>query len=212
MEQVAAVTDRVVAPEPAQQKPAEGFAASFAALADVPTATLAEMLQSRAVLTGAVPSAALPQPSALGAVAPVGPAAAGGGTFVRPVEGRFSSEFGMRVHPVTGQHKMHSGVDFAAPTGTPIQAAAGGTVTFAGVQSGYGNIVIVEHPDGSETRYAHASRIDVKVGQRVAQGELIAAVGATGMATGPHLHFEIRRNGEAVDPAPLLGMDAHHDH
>jgi murein DD-endopeptidase MepM/ murein hydrolase activator NlpD len=126
--------------------------------------------------------------------------------LVVPTVGRVSSTFGPRVHPITGRQGMHSGLDIAAPTGTPIAAAAGGTVTFAGVRGGYGNIVIIDHGDGRETRYAHADRMLVQEGQRVAAGEQIATVGATGTATGPHLHLEVRVNGDAVDPRPLLGI------
>jgi len=123
-----------------------------------------------------------------------------------PVEGRFSSKFGPRVHPITGQSRMHSGIDLAAPSGTPIAAAPAGTLTHSGPRGGYGNLVIISHPDGSETRYAHNEANLVTAGQSVAAGEQIARVGSTGMSTGPHLHFEVRRDGEAVDPAPLLGL------
>lgn len=150
---------------------------------------------------GTLPSLA----PAVGA-APVGVDAptAASQTLQLPVVGRVSSNFGPRVHPVTGRQHVHSGLDFAAPLGTPIGAAAAGTVTFAGVRGGYGNLVIVEHGDGRETRYAHADRLLVRPGQHVAAGEKVATVGATGTATGPHLHLEVRVGGRAVDPAPLL--------
>lgn len=145
--------------------------------------------------------------SATDLVPPVGTAgAASTGTLRLPVDAPMSSSFGPRVHPVTGEWKQHAGIDLAAPTGTPIGAAAAGTVTFAGVRGGYGNLVIVDHGDGTETRYAHQHTIAVRAGQQVAVGDLLGTVGSTGMSTGPHLHLEVRRNGRPVDPAPLLGL------
>lgn len=113
---------------------------------------------------------------------------------------RVSSGYGMRFHPVTGKHKAHLGVDYAAPTGTPVRTVGDGVVTFAGVQRGYGNVIEIEHKDQKSTLYAHLSRIDVRQGQRVSQGELVGAVGSTGVSTGPHLHFEFRDNGVHQDP------------
>ncbi len=124
-----------------------------------------------------------------------------------PLEGRVSSEFGMRKLGHEDRARMHKGLDIAAPEGTPIQAARGGVVEFAGERGGYGNTVVVDHGDGTRTLYAHASELLVEEGQRVRRGEQIAKVGSTGRSTGPHLHFEVRRDGEAVDPAPLLRMD-----
>jgi len=95
---------------------------------------------------------------------------------------------------------MHKGTDFAAPTGTPILAAAAGRVVSAGRAGGYGNMVEVDHGKGLRTRYAHMSKISVKAGQRVAQGQTIGAVGSTGLATGPHLHYEVWQNGVAANP------------
>lgn len=126
------------------------------------------------------------------------------GPVTRPLPGAVGSTYGPRVHPVHGDLRMHHGVDIAAPTGTPIRAFAGGTVTFAGPRGGYGNVVVVEHADGTEARYAHQSGIDVTVGQRLAAGDVVGRVGATGTATGPHLHFELRRDGESVDPGAYL--------
>ena len=123
-------------------------------------------------------------------------------------ESRVTSTFGVRRHPVTGEVKAHDGIDLAAPVGTPVRAAATGTVTFAGRRGGYGLVVMIDHGDGTQTRYAHQSRLDVHVGDRVAAGQPIGAVGATGLATGPHLHFEIRRDGIPVDPAAVLGRAA----
>ena len=113
---------------------------------------------------------------------------------------RVSSGYGMRFHPVTGQHKAHLGVDYAAPTGTPVRTVGDGTVEFAGVQGGYGNVIYVRHRNNQVTVYAHLSRIFVRKGERVDQGERIGAVGSTGMSTGPHLHFEFRDNGQHRDP------------
>lgn len=140
--------------------------------------------------------------------AAVGPSANGDdlgvGSVARPLPGAVGSAYGNRVHPIHGGVKMHHGADIGAPTGTPIHAFAAGTVTFAGERGGYGNMVIVEHANGITSRYAHQSAMDVTVGQRVAAGEQLGQVGATGTATGPHLHFELRRDGESFDPGPWL--------
>ena len=118
---------------------------------------------------------------------------------------RITSGFGMRSHPVYGYSREHTGVDYAAPTGTPVRTIGDGTVTFAGVQSGYGNVIQVKHRNGKDsTLYAHLSRIGVKVGDNVMQGETIGAVGTTGVSTGPHLHFEFRINDEPQDPTEVL--------
>ncbi|MFN7355830.1 MAG: peptidoglycan DD-metalloendopeptidase family protein [Pseudanabaena sp.] len=130
-------------------------------------------------------------------------------SFVLPITGAvISSGFGWRVHPVTGEKRMHKGVDFAAPTGTPIFAAADGVVTDAGwTNGGYGNIVELRHSDGSVTLYAHTSRVYVSKGQVVNRGQAIAEVGTTGRSTGPHLHFEVQPDGKnAVDPMDYLQM------
>ncbi len=113
---------------------------------------------------------------------------------------RVTSGFSMRFHPVLKTWRRHLGVDYGAPTGTPVRTVGDGIVEFAGVQNGYGNVVYVRHSGDRETVYAHLSRIDVRKGQRVEQGQLIGAVGATGWATGPHLHFEFRQGGNHVDP------------
>jgi len=113
---------------------------------------------------------------------------------------RVSSGYGMRFHPISGRIKAHLGVDYAAPTGTPVRTVADGVVTFAGWQRGYGNVIEVEHKGQQSTLYAHLSRIDVRKGQRVEQGGLIGAVGSTGASTGPHLHFEFRDKGTHIDP------------
>ena len=121
-----------------------------------------------------------------------------------PVNGRISSGFGYRSDPFTGQRRFHHGIDIPAPIGTPIRAAGGGTVIFHGWQSSFGNIIIIDHGFGLTTVYAHNNRNLVRVGQTVERGQIIAHVGATGRATGPHLHFEVRRNNVAINPRPFL--------
>jgi murein DD-endopeptidase MepM/ murein hydrolase activator NlpD len=116
---------------------------------------------------------------------------------------RVSSGYGMRFHPVLGRNKVHLGVDYAAPTGTPVRTIADGVVSFAGWQRGYGNVIEIDHSGKKSTLYAHLSRIDVKEGARVAQGDFIGAVGSTGMSTGPHLHFEFLDNGVHQDPLAI---------
>lgn len=124
-----------------------------------------------------------------------------------PVEfSRVSSGFAMRTHPILNTWRQHNGIDFAATTGTPVRTVGDGVVEFAGRQSGYGNIVIVTHRDKQQTAYAHLSRIDVKAGQSVGQGDAIGAVGATGWATGPHLHFEFRVDGQPQDPSTMAAQ------
>jgi hypothetical protein len=113
---------------------------------------------------------------------------------------RVTSGFAMRVHPILQTQRAHQGVDYAAPTGTTVRTVADGMVEFAGQQNGYGNVIQIKHNSERATLYAHLSRIDVKKGQRVEQGQCIGAVGATGWATGPHLHFEFRVNGHHEDP------------
>ena len=126
------------------------------------------------------------------------------GRFIVPASGRRSSGFGMRRHPVLGTTRLHAGIDIAAPTGTAIRASASGTVVTASSMRGYGNTVIIDHGGGFSTLYGHCSRLYVRTGQRVSQGDRIAAVGSTGLSTGPHLHFEIRINGRPVNPASYL--------
>lgn len=125
-------------------------------------------------------------------------------SLLLPVEGRKTSDFGNRLNPYSKQWRHHDGVDIAAPGGTPIRAAADGTVTRAGWNGGYGNYTCLEHAGGLSTCYAHQSQILVKPGQQVRRGEVIGKVGSTGNSTGDHLHFEVRRNGTAVDPTPYL--------
>jgi murein DD-endopeptidase MepM/ murein hydrolase activator NlpD len=116
---------------------------------------------------------------------------------------RISSGFSMRFHPILQKWRAHLGTDFAAPTGTAARTVGDGVVSFAGSQNGYGNVVFIKHRNGHETVYAHLSKINVRVGQSVGQGTTIGLVGATGWATGPHLHFEFRVNGVQRDPMTI---------
>ena len=116
---------------------------------------------------------------------------------------RVSSGFAMRFHPILGVWKKHLGVDYAAPTGTPVRTVGDGVVSFAGVQNGYGNVIMVQHSGDRMTVYAHLSRIGVRKGQHVSAGDTIGNVGMTGWATGPHLHFEFRLHGEQKDPVAV---------
>lgn len=118
-----------------------------------------------------------------------------------------TSSFGWRRHPITGRQKLHEGMDFSAPVGTPILAASGGIVTEARYVTGYGKLVEITHGDGLTTRYAHASSILVSVGDVVEKGQLIARVGATGRTTGAHLHFEVRLEDQPLDPMLFLPQD-----
>ncbi|WP_293882469.1 M23 family metallopeptidase [Sphingomonas sp.] len=123
--------------------------------------------------------------------------------YSTPVAGRQTSGYGMRFHPILGYSRMHQGVDYAAVTGTPIHAATDGIVTFAGWHGGHGNMVKLNHMGGLGTGYAHMSRIAVGPGARVSQGQVIGYVGSTGLSTGPHLHFEVYRNGGVVNPSSV---------
>lgn len=118
--------------------------------------------------------------------------------------GYLSSPFGFRIHPTKKVRIFHEGVDLASPAGTPINAVADGIVTFSGRRNGYGKVIDIRHGNGFLTRYAHNAANLVKEGQQVRQGQKIATVGATGTATGPHLHFEVRQSGQAIDPMPYL--------
>jgi murein DD-endopeptidase MepM/ murein hydrolase activator NlpD len=125
--------------------------------------------------------------------------------FVYPVMGpRLSSDFGKRKHPVLKSTRHHHGVDLAAPEQSPIRAIAGGQVIYADPYAGYGNLVVVRHDDGMTSHYGHCRTIKVSIGQRVKPGQMIATVGSTGISTGPHLHFEIRVDGQPRDPELFL--------
>jgi hypothetical protein len=133
-----------------------------------------------------------------------------------PVAGRVSSGFGQRFHPVLGHRRMHNGVDLAAPSGAPIVAAASGRVIAAGWHGGHGRQVAIAHRDGIKTTYSHMSSIAAAPGSYVRQGQVIGYVGSSGLSTGPHLHYEVYRNGKLVNPltvkltrSPLLGEELH---
>lgn len=122
-----------------------------------------------------------------------------------PVDAAYnSSSYGWRIDPFNGNKAFHEGLDFSASVGTPIYAAAGGIVTTAEQTADYGKIVKIDHGLGLETRYAHASKLMVKLGERVEKGQVVALVGTTGRSTGPHLHYEIRLNGNVLDPRKYL--------
>lgn len=128
----------------------------------------------------------------------------GNGTFIWPCNGPITSPFGYRTHPIFGTAIYHSGIDIGVDYNTPIHAADGGTVILAGWCGGYGNAVIIDHGNGLQTLYGHNTSVAVSEGQTVSQGQVIAYSGSTGYSTGPHCHFEVRRNGEAVDPMGYL--------
>ncbi|MBA1333663.1 MAG: Septal ring factor EnvC, activator of murein hydrolases AmiA and AmiB [Firmicutes bacterium] len=130
-----------------------------------------------------------------------------GGTFVWPVPGytRITSDFGYRIHPIYKTKKFHSGIDIGVPWGKKIVAAGVGTVLYADTYGGYGKTVMIDHGGGIVTLYAHNSSLNVKAGDQVKAGQTIALSGSTGLSTGPHLHFEVRKNGEVVDPKPWVG-------
>jgi murein DD-endopeptidase MepM/ murein hydrolase activator NlpD len=130
--------------------------------------------------------------------------ALGTGTYIWPVRGRISSQFGYRFHPVLKKNKYHSGIDIASPRGTPILAADSGIVIFSGYNGGYGKMLTIDHGIGYSTVYGHASALLVGYGQKVTKGQKIALVGSTGLSTGPHLHFEVRKNGVPQNPLSYL--------
>ena len=122
-----------------------------------------------------------------------------------PLQGfAMTSDFGMRVHPVSGGLRAHKGIDLAAPVGTPVYATADGIISRASWFSSYGLYVSIEHGGELQTRYAHMSRLNVAEGQRVKKGDIVGFVGTTGRSTGPHLHYEVRVKGEAVNPVPYM--------
>lgn len=128
----------------------------------------------------------------------------GTGRFIYPANARITSGFGSRVHPILGYRRFHAGVDFGASYGSTIRAADSGRVIFSGWYGGYGQTVIIDHGGGLTTLYGHCSRLFAREGQTVQQGQAIAAVGSTGLSTGPHLHFEVRRNGSPINPMGYL--------
>lgn len=128
---------------------------------------------------------------------------------IMPTAGWLSSQFtSSRFHPILHENRPHEGIDVTAPTGTPIVAPAAGKVVRAGLERGFGNVVEIDHGNGIRTKFAHCSRIAVRVGQQVTRNQLIAAVGSTGLSTAPHLHYEIHVNGKPVDPLTYVLPDA----
>ncbi len=128
----------------------------------------------------------------------------GTGQFLFPAAGEITSGFGWRIHPILGYERFHAGIDFGSDYGSAIYAAEAGVVVFAGWYGGYGNAIILDHGGGLTTLYAHSSELYVSEGQTVQRGQVVAVVGSSGLSTGPHLHFEVRANGEPVDPAAYL--------
>lgn len=146
---------------------------------------------------GNVPGQTTPAPDA---------GSGGAGWGGSPCPGRISSEYGMRTHPIYGTRKMHTGIDIAAGGGTPLKSLGPGKVIYAGWNDGYGNLVKIQHDNGYETFYAHCRGFNVRVGQRVGQGTQIATVNSTGASTGNHLHFEVRKNGQHMNPRNVPGV------
>ena len=131
-------------------------------------------------------------------------ALSGGGGFVRPASGNIVSGYGNRLHPILGYYRLHAGIDYDGQTGESVIASRSGIVIFVGWRGGYGRTIILQHNEGFSTLYAHLSAYDVEVDQVVEAGQKIGEIGSTGLSTGPHLHFEIRKDGVAVDPSPYL--------
>lgn len=141
----------------------------------------------------------------VGALAPPeNPGSAQSGAMQWPVTGSVTSGFGDRKNPLGPGDDFHPGLDIAAESGTPIAAAAPGRVVSVGPDGGYGNLIVLDNGNGVTTRYAHCSQIFARVGEAVSAGQTIGAVGSTGASTGPHLHFEVRIDGNPVDPSPYL--------
>ncbi len=128
-----------------------------------------------------------------------------------PVDGRVTSEFGPRENPRDGSPEFHSGLDISVPAGTPVRVTADGIVSFAGWSTGSGNLVVIEHGFGNATFYAHNTSIAVKVGEKVRRGDIISHSGSTGDSTGPHVHYEVRHNGKAINPREFI-MEAKNVH
>lgn len=163
-------------------------------------AVAASVAQAGGIGLGSMLAAALPQIQSSSTSPPeVVP-----GSPLPQGEGRVTSGFGLRTDPLSREARFHEGVDWAAPRGTPILSAADGVVVWAGPRGGYGHAVEVSHADGTTSLYAHAEAIGVNVGQRVRRGEELGTVGSTGRSTGDHLHFELRRQGHAIDPCKAL--------
>ncbi|NJN23911.1 MAG: peptidoglycan DD-metalloendopeptidase family protein [Acaryochloridaceae cyanobacterium RL_2_7] len=152
--------------------------------------SLSVLIQQRVALRSASPNGSTPIP--------------GTGQMILPTQGSVTSPFGWRTHPVLGTSRFHAGLDVGAEEGTPIVAADSGTVIVSEWYGGYGNAIIIDHGNDITTLYGHCSQLYVPVGENVQKGQLIAAVGSTGLSTGPHLHFEVRVKGEPSDPVAYL--------
>jgi murein DD-endopeptidase MepM/ murein hydrolase activator NlpD len=139
-----------------------------------------------------------------GVVGGSGSSGSGNGSLSWPVNGPVTSPFGWRIHPILGYKKFHTGIDIGVGYGVPVRSSAAGTVIYASWMGGYGNVIIVDHGDGLSTLYAHQSSLAVGNGAHVARGQTVGYVGSTGFSTGPHLHYEVRVNGNPVDPMGYL--------
>ena len=164
------------------------------------SASITAMLQQRAAERAAA-AAAASQGSGGGATTTW---VQGTGQLAAPVNAPITSDFGWRIHPIYGTSRLHAGTDFGVDEGTPVHAADGGVVVEAGWISGYGYTVIIDHGNGMSTLYAHNSDVAVSPGQTVSKGQVVSYSGNTGGSTGPHLHFEVRINGEPTDPMGYL--------
>lgn len=194
------------------QKKAERQAVLERAMNDRDTAERAynELMASSASITAMLQQRAAERAAAAAAAASQG-GSGGGATWVQgtgqlaaPVVAPITSDFGWRIHPIYGTRRLHAGTDFGVDEGTPVHAADGGVVVEAGWVSGYGYTVIIDHGNGMSTLYAHNSDIAVSPGQTVSKGQVVSYSGNTGGSTGPHLHFEVRINGEPTDPMGYL--------
>lgn len=188
------------------QKAQNDKATAMAALQELQAASnnIAAMLKQRAAeRAAAAAAAAAAQLSGGSAPANTG-YTQGSGQFSWPVNGEITSPYGYRIHPIFGTEIYHSGIDIGVDEGTPVHAADSGTVVLADWISGYGNAVIIDHGNGTSTLYGHNSELAVSEGQSVSKGQVVAYAGSTGNSTGPHVHFEVRVNGDPVDPMGYL--------
>ena len=195
------------------QKKAERQAVLERAMNDRDTAERAynELMASSASITAMLQQRAAERAAAAAAASQSGGGGGGGATWVQgtgqlaaPVNAPITSDFGWRIHPIYGTRRLHAGTDFGVDEGTPVHAADGGVVVEAGWISGYGYTVIIDHGNGMSTLYAHNSDVAVSPGQTVSKGQVVSYSGNTGGSTGPHLHFEVRINGEPTDPMGYL--------
>ena len=195
------------------QKKAERQAVLERAMNDRDTAERAynELMASSASITAMLQQRAAERSAAAAAASQSGGGGGGGATWVQgtgqlaaPVNAPITSDFGWRIHPIYGTRRLHAGTDFGVDEGTPVHAADGGVVVEAGWISGYGYTVIIDHGNGMSTLYAHNSDVAVSPGQTVSKGQVVSYSGNTGGSTGPHLHFEVRINGEPTDPMGYL--------